>query len=98
MGVAQPGFDGVEPGLPAFVFVPMAMAADVRPGFTDMFDRRQRWVNVYGRLKPGVSLERAKAGLQPLFHQIIDSEVRACPPFATPRPTTSSSSCACGWT
>ena len=75
VGVAQPGFAGVEPGLPAFVFVPMAMAADVRPGFTDMFDRRQRWVNVYGRLKPGVTLERAKAGLQPLFHQIIDSEV-----------------------
>ncbi len=75
VGVAQPGFAGVEPGLPAFVFVPMSMAADVRPGFTDMFDRRQRWVNVYGRLKPGMTLERAKAGLQPLFHQILDSEV-----------------------
>ncbi len=75
VGVAQPGFAGVEPGLPAFVFVPMSMAANVRPSFTDMFDRRQRWANVYGRLKPGVTLERAKAGLQPLFHQILDSEV-----------------------
>jgi putative ABC transport system permease protein len=75
VGVAQPGFDGMEPGLPAFVFVPITMAAAVRPGFTDMYDRRQRWVNVYGRLKPGMTLERARAGLQPLFHQIIDSEV-----------------------
>ena len=75
-GVAQPGFEGIEPGLPARIFVPMAMAANVRPGFTSMFDRRQRWVNVYGRLKPGMSLAQAQAGLQPLFHQIIDAEVK----------------------
>jgi predicted permease len=76
VGVAQPGFDGVEPGLPAQIFVPMAMALSVRPGFNDMFNRRQRWVNVYGRLKPGMTIEKAKAGLQPLFHQLIDGEVR----------------------
>jgi predicted permease len=75
VGVAQPGFDGIEPGLPAQVFIPLAMAPSVRPGFTDMFNRRQRWVNVYGRLKPGMTVEKAKAGLQPLFHQIIDGEV-----------------------
>jgi predicted permease len=75
VGVAQPGFDGMEPGLPSKVFVPMAMAAAVRPGFTGMYLRRQRWVNVYGRLKPGETLQQAKAGLQPLFHQIIEMEV-----------------------
>ena len=76
IGVAQSGFEGMEPGLPAFVFVPMTMAPVVRPGFTDMYDRRQRWVNVYGRLKPGISVEQAQAGLQPLFHQIINDEVK----------------------
>jgi len=76
VGVAQPGFDGVEPGLPVQVFYPMAMAAATRPGFTNMWERRQRWVNVYGRLKPGVDMRQAYAGLQPLFHQIIDMEVR----------------------
>ena len=75
VGVAQPGFDGTEPGLPAQMFVPMAMAASVRPGFTDMWNRRQRWVNLFGRLKPGESIAQAQAGLQPLFHQIIESEV-----------------------
>jgi predicted permease len=75
VGVAQPGFDGMEPGLPVQLFVPMAMAADVRPGFQNMWDRRQRWVNVYGRLKPGESIAQAQAGLQPLFHQIIEGEV-----------------------
>ncbi len=76
VGVAQPGFDGMEPGLPALVYVPIAMTREVRPGYTEMFDRRQRWVNVYGRLKPTVTIEQAKAGLQPLFHQIIEDEVQ----------------------
>ncbi len=75
VGVAQRGFEGTEPGLPAKLFIPMLMASSVRPGFTDTWDRRQRWVNVFGRLKPGESLAQAQAGLQPLFHQIIDSEV-----------------------
>jgi predicted permease len=80
VGVAQPGFEGTEPGLPARIFVPISMARAVRPGFTSMWDRRQRWVNAYGRLKPGVSIDQAKAGLQPLFHQIIAGEVTQ-PPF-----------------
>jgi len=40
-----------------------------------MLNRRHRWVNVYGRLKPRISIERARAGLQPLFHQLLESEV-----------------------
>jgi predicted permease len=43
--------------------------------FSRMFDSRQRWVNVYGRLKPGMTPEHAKAILQPLFHQILQAEV-----------------------
>ncbi|SPE34951.1 conserved membrane hypothetical protein [Candidatus Sulfopaludibacter sp. SbA6] len=85
VGIAQAGFDGVEPGLPAEVFVPMAMTPAVRPGFNQMFDRRMRWVNVYGRLKPGMSISRAQAGLQPLFHQILDMEV-AMPAFRNATP------------
>ena len=54
VGVAQPGSTSMEPGLPALVYVPVTMAAAVRPGFTSTYDRRQRWVNVYGRLKTQV--------------------------------------------
>jgi predicted permease len=75
VGVAQNGFTGMEPGLPAQVFIPIAMAQTIRPGFTDMFNRRLRWVNVYGRLKPGITIERARAGMQPLFHSVINREV-----------------------
>jgi predicted permease len=75
VGVTQPGFDGMEPGLPAGIFVPVTMAGTLRPGFTDMYNRRQRWINAFGRLRPGVTADQAKAALQPLFHQIIDVEV-----------------------
>ncbi len=38
--------------------------------------RRGRWVNVFGRLKPGVTLGQAKAALQPFFHQMLEMEVQ----------------------
>jgi predicted permease len=85
VGVSQQGFDGVEPGLPAQIRIPITMAQAVRPAFTDLYNRRQRWVNVFGRLKPGVSMEQAKAGLQPLFHQIINMEI-VQPPFRNASP------------
>jgi predicted permease len=37
---------------------------------------RGRFVQAFGRLKPGETLEQAKAGLQPLFHQILNMEVQ----------------------
>ncbi len=49
--------------------------------FKQLNDRRRRFIQIFGRLKPGVSIDQAKAGLQPLFHQIIDSEV-LMPAFA----------------
>ena len=41
-----------------------------------MFDERLRWVNVYGRLIPGLTRGGAQAGLQPLFHQMLQSELQ----------------------
>ena len=44
--------------------------------FYSLKNRRGRWVNVFGRLKPGVTMTQAKAALQPFFHQILEMEVR----------------------
>jgi predicted permease len=76
IGVAQPGFDGVELGYMTQVFVPVMMKAQVTPNWDDMKNRRQRWVNAFGRLKPGVSVEQAKASLQPFFHSMLEMEVK----------------------
>ncbi|HEY3937535.1 MAG TPA: ABC transporter permease [Bryobacteraceae bacterium] len=78
IGVSQPGFNGLEPGLSTQLFVPIMMTPALFPNsdFSRMFDARLRWVNVYGRLKPGLTLAHAKAGLQPLFHEILQTEIR----------------------
>jgi predicted permease len=78
IGVAQPGFDGVELGVPAKVFVPIMMKTEMTPHSDGLKDRRRRlsWVTAYGRLKPGVSIEQAQLSLRPLMHSILEMEVQ----------------------
>jgi predicted permease len=77
VGVAQPGFDGVELGYRTEVFVPVMMEAQMMVDMDNKLEnRRQRWVNVFGRLKPGVSATQAKASLQPFFHGMLEMEVK----------------------
>lgn len=78
VGVAQQGFDGVELGNTIKVFIPIMMRADAMPDHNGLSftNRRTRWVNAFGRLKPGVTAERAKASLQPFFHGILEMEVK----------------------
>lgn len=78
IGVAQPGFDGVDLGSPAKVFVPIMMKTEMTPHSDGLKDRRRRlsWVTTYGRLKPGMSMAQAQASLQPLLHSILEMEVR----------------------
>ena len=77
VGVSRQGFDGVEPGSTVQIRAPMMMKHQLT---TDLFynlnDRRGRFAQVFARLKSGLTLERARAGLQPLFHQILQMEVR----------------------
>jgi predicted permease len=77
VGVAQPGFDGVELGYRAKIFVPVMMEKEIIIGNDRMLtDRRSRWVNAFGRLKPGVSESKAKASLQPFMHSMLEMEVK----------------------
>jgi predicted permease len=76
VGVSQAGFDGTDPTESPQIRVPLVMKLQVdQLGFYDLKNRRGRWVNAYGRLKPGISMEQAKAGLQPLMHQMLEMEV-----------------------
>ncbi|HSU57963.1 MAG TPA: ABC transporter permease [Bryobacteraceae bacterium] len=76
IGVAQPGFDGVELGHTTKVFIPIMMKAQMTPFWDGLKDRRQRWVNAFGRLKPGISAQKAKASLQPFMHNMLEMEVK----------------------
>lgn len=75
IGVSQPGFSGTDPGYDRQIRVPMMMSSKITY-YLDLNERRSRWVTAFGRLKPGVSAEQAKASLQPFFHQILRMEVQ----------------------
>jgi hypothetical protein len=65
IGVAPAGFPGVDPLAPPMLWVPAAMteqAANIDGYWDRLLDRRAAWLNVLGRLKPGLTLEQAKAG------------------------------------
>jgi len=86
IGVSQAGFDGVEPGRAPPIRIPMTMKDDLpRSDFSRLNNNRFRWTEVFGRLKPGMTIEKAQAGLQPLFHQILNREVTE-KPFAKASP------------
>jgi len=79
VGVSQAGFDGTDTGSSPQIRIPVMMEAQVSPQFAEFYslkNRRGRWVNAFGRLKPGVSITQAKAALQPFFHQTLEMEVR----------------------
>lgn len=78
IGVAQPGFDGVEIGNPAKIFVPIMMKTEMTPFSDGLKDDRRRlaWVAAYGRLKPGIAAQQAQSSLQPLLYSILEMEVQ----------------------
>lgn len=77
IGVSQQGFDGVELGSATQIFLPLAMQPEMNPLAKERLkDRRNRWVNAFGRLKPGVSREQAQASLQPFMHSMLEMEVK----------------------
>jgi predicted permease len=79
VGVAQRGFQGVDLGNASQIFVPVMMRPQLMPLFNEQLDfnnRRTRWVNVFGRLKPGISRQQAQASLEPYFHGMLEMEVK----------------------
>jgi predicted permease len=72
VGVSAEGFAGLDPVQSPQIRVPVLMKPVMAPnwGWLHMDDRRARWVQVFGRLKPGYTVESAKAPLQGLFTQV----------------------------
>jgi putative ABC transport system permease protein len=76
VGVAPPNFHSVVVGDTPDVFVPMMMKAEVMPGTKDLEDRRSSWLNIVGKLKPGITREQAEAGMGPLWSSIRTDELK----------------------
>jgi putative ABC transport system permease protein len=85
VGVGAKGFDGIEVGYTPRVWVPIAMKAQMTQGWfseaVTLENRRTFWVQVFARLKPGVTRDGAQTALQPAFHDMLQRELRE-PGFA----------------
>jgi predicted permease len=75
IGVAAPTFRGIDVGQVPVLWVPASMATAVIPDLHDLFDRRTFWMQVLGRLNPGMTLQRAQAGLQPWFKAMLQEDM-----------------------
>ena len=77
VGVSAQGFAGIDPAQSPQIRVPVLMKPVMLPDWPwlQMDDRRARWVQVFGRLKPGYTVDSAKAPLQGLFTQVRTHEM-----------------------
>ena len=73
VGVAPAGFSGIQPGRPADLFVPMMMKAQMTPFWNGLDDPKDRWLQMVGRLKPGLPPERAQAALQGTYRPLLEA-------------------------
>lgn len=69
IGVAPSGFQGAKAGWPVDLFVPNMMAHIASPGL-DMFSRNSARLDLIGRLKPGRTLDQARAEMRGLASQL----------------------------
>jgi len=76
VGVAAPGFQGVEVGESIDVYVPIMMQAQVIPTWErGLGDWRSRWLTVMARLGNGVTMEQAQAGVNVLYGQLLREDL-----------------------
>jgi predicted permease len=75
IGVAEPGFNGMDVGEAAMLWVPAMMKRQATPGWDRLLDRRARWMHVFARLKPGVTAASSMAGLRPWFTSVLQSDM-----------------------
>jgi predicted permease len=77
VGVAAPGFAGLLKGQNVDVFVPIAMKRELTPEWNGLVERDIMWLNIFARLKPGISREQAEAALQAPYRPILESEIQS---------------------
>ena len=75
VGVARPGFNGVQVGQTPDIFIPITMKAQMTPNWDGLNDHRDYWLAIIGRLNPGLSREQAEGAVNPVYRQIIEEEL-----------------------
>lgn len=73
IGVTRPEFFGVDPAAAPDVYLPMrtSLLVDGAEAERQYSDGNFYWIEMMGRLRPGVSMAQAQAALAPRFHQWV---------------------------
>ena len=86
IGIAPAGFTGMDPHRRAGAVDAGDDVAARGDGSTaagtGVLDRRAAWMHVFARLKPGMTIETAQAGLKPWFSAMLEQRVA---PRSSPR-------------
>ena len=75
IGVAEARFHGIRPGDTPDLYVPVSMEKTVHPTWDAGEDRKFRWLNIFARLKPGITLSQAQAATNVAYHAILENEL-----------------------
>lgn len=71
VGVAPEGFSGTTLGARPQIYVPITLRGLMDPGWNGFHVRRSYWAYVFARLRPGVTLDEARAQLNVPYRAII---------------------------
>lgn len=73
VGVSPRGFVGTTIGLRPDVFVPITLRSLMQPGFNGWARRTSYWAYLFARLRPGMTIDGARASLGTQYHSIINA-------------------------
>ena len=76
IGVAAPTFHSAVWGQTPSIFVTISMRDSVTGHFFPATDRRARWLNIIGRIRPGLTRAQAETGINPLWHALRADELK----------------------
>jgi predicted permease len=76
VGVVQKGFLGEKTGDVADLYLPITMRKEINPEFNGFASRRDYWITLIARLKPGVSLQRAAAEINVAYRAELEQDIQ----------------------
>lgn len=79
VGISAPGFHSIAWGDTPAIYVPLTMQRIIEPDWNYLHDRRAYWIDLVGRLRPGVTAPQASAAMNPLFHALREQEFHSLP-------------------
>jgi predicted permease len=72
LGVAPKDFTGTTLGTRPYLFAPISMRGVLSQGWTGFERRDSYWVYLFGRLKPGATIDQATASVNTVYHSLIN--------------------------